>query len=104
METPFRESRSSGLRCLAFSHVSAARRFGDAGDDQLHGDNFIESADPAFDSGNGNDTCDGTAGIDTAALCETVTRCRNPRSFHAKPLAAGPGRVPAEAVDISLTG
>jgi hypothetical protein len=79
METPFRESRSSGLRCLAFSHVSAARRFGDAGDDQLHGDNFIESAAPAFDSGNGNDTCDGNAGIGTAALCETVTGCRNPR-------------------------
>jgi hypothetical protein len=25
-----------------------------------------------FDSGNGNDACDGNAGIDTADLCETV--------------------------------
>ena len=47
--------------------------FGDAGDDQLHGDNFTDTGNPVFDSGDGNDACDGNAGIDTAALCELVT-------------------------------
>src|SRR5918993_5640985 len=47
--------------------------FGDAGDDQLHGDNHTDTGDPVVDSGDGTDACAGGAGIDTAALCESVT-------------------------------
>jgi Ca2+-binding RTX toxin-like protein len=47
--------------------------FGDAGDDQLHGDNNTDTGDPVVDSGDGNDACEGNAGTDTAALCESVT-------------------------------
>jgi hypothetical protein len=42
-------------------------------DDQLHGDNFTDTGNPVFDSGNGDDACHGDAGIDTATLCELVT-------------------------------
>ena len=46
--------------------------FGDDGDDQLHGDNFTDLANPEVDSGDGRDSCNGGAGTDTAALCESI--------------------------------
>ena len=47
--------------------------FGGEGNDDLHGDNMTDTGDPVIDSGDGIDICEGAAGIDTAAFCESVT-------------------------------
>jgi Ca2+-binding RTX toxin-like protein len=45
---------------------------GESGNDGLHGDNYTDTGDPVFDSGEGRDRCLGGVGTDSAALRESV--------------------------------